>query len=113
MTPTTIIYFGKYSGKTIAQIQILDKLYYKWLEINWVEKNLGRLNKSKTPIVKVYEEKEVYKETEKKYLCYCCGMFKSKFRMVDKVRICYVCSDSKNANQIPRLVAYKFKKLNK
>ena len=112
MTPTTVLYFGKYSGNTVAQIQVLDKSYHKWLEVNWLEKNLGRLNKSKTPIVKVYEEKEVYKESEKKYLCYCCGYFKSKFRIVDGIRICYTCGD-KASNQIPRLVAYKFKKLNK
>ena len=112
MTLDTIIYFGQYNGKTGREIQSVNSGYYKWLCDNWKIKGLDKLNKNKTPLVKVYEEKEVYKESEKKYLCYCCGYFKSKFRLVNDIRICYTCGD-KTSNQIPRLVAYKFKKLNK
>lgn len=113
MTPETIIYFGKYVGKTVAQIQTLDKSYHKWLVDSWKLKGLDSLNKKRTPTVKVYEEKEVFKETKSKYLCYICGCFKCKFRMEDKIRICYSCCDKNNANQIGRLVTHIFKKQNR
>ena len=113
MTPETIIYFGKYIGKTGKEIQLEDKSYYKWVVDNWKVKGLDKLNNSKKPKTVVYQEKEVFKETKLKYLCYICGMFRSKFRMEDKVRICYSCCDKNNANQIGRLVTHIFKKQNR
>lgn len=108
----TIIYFGKHKGKTLKQIQKQDNSYFKWLSESWLSKGLEKLNNSKKPIKKVYKENIQDNDKTPKFLCYICGYFRSKFYIVDNIRICHSCSDKSNANQIGRLVSHVFKKQN-